>query len=650
LKLMQGIAAGLTHAHRRGIVHRDLKPANVLIREDEEPLLLDFNLAADLRGGDARSEEIGGTLPYMAPEQLASLETGERTDARADVYACGVLWFEMLCGTRPFSDVGGSGHRQWRAMRAQRQQGVLSLRLLRRHTSPDVVSMVAKCLAPRPENRYPSGAELLEDITRHLECRPLRHAPNRSWRERGRKWVKRHPRLGSGINVAVIAAVLILVASVGLLIRGRQVERLRAQSQRHEFLESLPEIRAALTTPDLEPSLLRETVVQGEMLLQPYLADSTGDWRQQSSIAFLEPTASAELTTMIENLMLEFAVATDRLAVLSADEDRGAKTAAAARWRRLAGRAAGASSSPDWNDPSSAADDDLELLRRRVRGMVAVGEYPAAVPLAQLWRRRAPQDYEGWFLSGNALSGAGRTAEAEACFTSCIVLSPTSHWAFFQRGLCRLESRLWHGACEDFSRVLELRPELTGALINRALAWRELERPDEAIKDLDQALRDGRAPTRCFFLRAQIHDSQGRSQAAVEDRQIGLSREPHDPLSWVARGVARLPDDPHGALADFDAALEMDPGCVQALQNSASVLSERLGQSDAALERLTRLLQQTPNDLDATAGRCVLLARQGRYDDALGGVPALVSSPLEALYVYQAACVHALAAGDDPAH
>src|SRR5262249_42005114 len=98
------VADGRAHAHERGILHRALKPANILVGDDGEPLLLDFNLAADTKlRGHASAALVGGTLPYMAPEHLEAFRTGGRgLDARSDLYSLGVILCELLTGRHPF--------------------------------------------------------------------------------------------------------------------------------------------------------------------------------------------------------------------------------------------------------------------------------------------------------------------------------------------------------------------------------------------------------------------------------------------------------------------------------------------------------------------------------------------------------------------
>src|SRR5262249_31055135 len=106
LQIGARLADGLAHAHARGIIHRDLKPANVLLSDDGQPMLLDFNLAADTKAPCQRAAAlVGGTLPYMAPEQLEALRDGagpRPADPRSDLYALGLILHELLTGVHPF--------------------------------------------------------------------------------------------------------------------------------------------------------------------------------------------------------------------------------------------------------------------------------------------------------------------------------------------------------------------------------------------------------------------------------------------------------------------------------------------------------------------------------------------------------------------
>ena len=100
LNLLDQIASGLDEAHAKGIVHRDLKPANILFTNKGVPLISDFGIAkiTQAEGGEMTGSAIIGTPSYMAPEQAA----GEPVDGRADIYALGVILYEMLTGTQPY--------------------------------------------------------------------------------------------------------------------------------------------------------------------------------------------------------------------------------------------------------------------------------------------------------------------------------------------------------------------------------------------------------------------------------------------------------------------------------------------------------------------------------------------------------------------
>jgi serine/threonine protein kinase len=147
------IATGLARAHAAGIVHRDIKPGNVVLTRDGEVKILDFGIAKLNREQDiTRSGMVVGTLYYLAPEQFG----GGDIDARADVWALGVLLFECLTGQLPFR-----GHGQAETMHAILQRPP-KLELVSDRAGADVAEVVRRCLAKSAEERPRDGREVAE--------------------------------------------------------------------------------------------------------------------------------------------------------------------------------------------------------------------------------------------------------------------------------------------------------------------------------------------------------------------------------------------------------------------------------------------------------------------------------------------------------
>ena len=159
------LAEALSHAHQSGISHRDIKPANILMQRDGTPLLADFNLADD--ANDDHELESGGTIAYMPPEQFAHcLDRGEAYDAcRADIYALGLVLWELATGSRPFADaeskVTSSGGRRLLDLLAIRRR-----EFSRGEGDPPIgLSMVLRrAMAIDPEKRYPSAKGLAASL------------------------------------------------------------------------------------------------------------------------------------------------------------------------------------------------------------------------------------------------------------------------------------------------------------------------------------------------------------------------------------------------------------------------------------------------------------------------------------------------------
>lgn len=199
------IASALEEAHDRGIVHRDLKPANIAVSAKGYAKILDFGLAQLLRPVDEGTTEIlsnsqgaAGTLPYMPPEQLK----GERVDGRADIYTIGAVLYEASAGRRPFREDLAS-----RLIDAILHQPVVPPRALNPRISPELETIVLKCLDKDRDRRYQSAKELLVDL-RRLQFTPSGVAapplPAPQWK---RMW----KRIGYGI-AGLLALIAVLVA------------------------------------------------------------------------------------------------------------------------------------------------------------------------------------------------------------------------------------------------------------------------------------------------------------------------------------------------------------------------------------------------------------------------------------------------------
>ncbi len=155
--LLHQIAAGLDYAHARGVIHRDIKPGNVLITEERRAVLADFGLAGLREGAQLTlAGRVIGTPEYMSPEQAA----GHPFDHRADVYALGVVLYEMLVGERPFTSETTVG-----VLLQHLHDMPPSIRVVRPELPPGVADVLARALAKDPADRYSSAGELARAFT-----------------------------------------------------------------------------------------------------------------------------------------------------------------------------------------------------------------------------------------------------------------------------------------------------------------------------------------------------------------------------------------------------------------------------------------------------------------------------------------------------
>ncbi|MEL7168065.1 MAG: serine/threonine-protein kinase [Bacteroidota bacterium] len=268
LALFGDVCAAVQHAHQNLVVHRDLKPSNVLVTPEGRVKLLDFGIARLLELGDddtlTRTEQRLLTPEYAAPEQVR----GEAITTATDVYALGVLLYELLAGTRPFDLPQKVLHEVARVIveeeperpsTAVTRADVLTLagpaQTLRRRLAGDLDQICLKALRKAPARRYATPDALARDVQRHLDGHPVEARPDSVGYRFGR-YVRRHRR---GLVLTVV--LLVTAGSFGAW----HVQRLRTERDRAERMAAYT-IDLFTTIDPLEAESLPPDVPFAEVL------------------------------------------------------------------------------------------------------------------------------------------------------------------------------------------------------------------------------------------------------------------------------------------------------------------------------------------------------------------------------------------------
>ncbi len=160
VRITSDIASALEYAHARGVVHRDIKPANILMNREGQVVLADFGIALLAQTSSSLTRGLLGTPQYMAPEQAL----GEAVDARSDLYALGIMLFEMLAGQVPFR-----GDSPLATLALQVNAPLPKVRSLNPQVPEPIEMMVERALAKDPAQRYPNAAEFRAALLEAVE-------------------------------------------------------------------------------------------------------------------------------------------------------------------------------------------------------------------------------------------------------------------------------------------------------------------------------------------------------------------------------------------------------------------------------------------------------------------------------------------------
>ena len=300
-------AEALHHAHSQGVLHRDIKPANLLLDPQGTLWLADFGLAKAAQAADAsRSNEVVGTVRYMAPEQFSGT-----TDQRSDIYSLGLTMYELLTLRSAYEETDPS-----RLLQRITQGPPPAPSLVREGIPRDLETIILKAISHDAGQRYQTAALLAEDLDRFVTDRPIR-ARRVGPGERLGRWCRRNKGLAS--LTGATGLLIVLVGVVGALgyartksaSRGKDLERAKAAANASLAVEALDRMFERLAPTRIG-------------IIQRLSEGGTGTYANPRS-----PVLSTEAAALLEEMLPFY----DRLARQTGEDDQIRSRAAEANRR-----------------------------------------------------------------------------------------------------------------------------------------------------------------------------------------------------------------------------------------------------------------------------------------------------------------------------
>ena len=256
LELFRAFCEGVEYGHRRGVIHRDLKPGNILVDAEGHPKIIDFGVARSTESDSVTATlateagQLIGTLQYMSPEQV-ELDPGD-LDTRSDVYALGVILYQLLVDKLPYDLTGASLTKAGELIK-----DMLPARLSEINTNlkGDLETICLKALEKDRDQRYQSVGDLSDDIRRYLADEPIMaRPPTRA--EQFRRLVRKNK--AAAVATGVVAAALVVATTISIVF-AVEASRQRDQASRQRDVAELAKKEA-----DAQRKLAEEKTAQVE--------------------------------------------------------------------------------------------------------------------------------------------------------------------------------------------------------------------------------------------------------------------------------------------------------------------------------------------------------------------------------------------------
>jgi serine/threonine protein kinase/tetratricopeptide (TPR) repeat protein len=549
LHIARQLCVALDAAHSEGVVHRDLKPQNIMLGSKDHVFVSDFGLAKSLGAVNSmtQSGEMLGTPRYMAPEQVEA----RSVDARTDIYALGLIFYEMVTGDVPFT-----------------AETTLQLMYKRAHEIPPAPktvvpdlpdwlnNVIMKCLERDPANRYQNAIDILTDIDaqRKPELAPASSTAQTIYRPppvkpaRSKAWI------------AIVAAVIIVIGGslsvpqVRNLILGRVGSQANTQS-----LKRVAILPLKVATDDPRDAVIADGIVES---LYAKLFQLNG-------VSLASPTAvgKAKLTDKPEDIARSLGVDYLVTGSLASEGDD----------LRLTLNMLDVKTGKPWTSPFTAVRGDVFTMEDKAYGALLE---PLAIKPTELENSRAilhPTEnltaYEAYLQGRNAMRGQ---PDAKAVKTAI---------SYFQRAQ-QEDSNFplaFSGLAEAYFRQYQLTKDEKSSIAAVSAA--------EHARDLSA----GQNIPDVHFVLGTVYQQTGKTDEAINELKNALKLAPNSDEGYRRLGDALRSKNENDSIAAYKKAIEINP-YYWANHNSLGAALLKFGRTDEALEAFKEVTKLAPNN------------------------------------------------------
>jgi len=541
---VRDVADALAYAHREGVIHRDIKPHNLLVGRSGNLCLTDFGLARVLaQPGMTQTGEFVGTPLYMAPEQITG--QGDAHGVAADIYSLGATLYEWLTLSPPFPAT-------------TREQVISQIitseslppRARNRRVPVDLETICLKALDKEPARRYPSAADLRDDLTRFLNHTRIK--------------AQRVGVLTSAVRTISRRRLAVTIGAAAVIIGALSLMLLRERRQSNNQASALDttEVASNSVQPD-SPELAEQPTPQGNlselianrMRMGEQLAQAIGSESVLSGILSTGDGKQYTPTTEAQRLSAAFLVAMRAEESERSDRDAPPLSEADEHFRRALNDTVAATALADveeclrlepermdarllraWilcqlSQPQemlkdaeavvAAQPNDPQSLMARGAARLLLGDIDGAEQDITQAAQQSEGDFRAELLVGMVAVTAKQNDRALAAFGRALALKPDDVLALTRRAELNLAQGYASAALPDVSRVIELEPQNAEALGLRGACYDRMERFAEATQDYTRAYELSNSAAWVVKMAASMLNFEQRQQKSEKPADEG---------------------------------------------------------------------------------------------------------------------------------